>query len=175
MGSDHREGSGSSIPKGNRLPESRARSVPHRQTFVRAVFLSVVHYLGIIAAATTLVVFFIQPTPLATKVFMLCVGFTVFTWILSYFKRRDTHCPLCKGTPLINSGALPHQKAVRIFPFNHGVSATILIILTQQFRCMYCGTLFDMLKAPSHILGSGDLDDQGYTQYNSYTSDEDEP
>ncbi len=173
MASETTTGIGASVLKGKRLPETRARSVPHRREFVRAVFLSAIHYLGMIAAATTLVVFFFQPTPLATKVFILCIGFSVVTWLLSFFKRRHTHCPLCKGTPLINSGALAHQKATRIFPFNHGVSATISIIATQKFRCMYCGTQFDMLKTPSHQLGGGGTRYEGdYTQYNTYTPDE---
>ena len=175
MGSNVRRNMEASVPKGKRIVETRARSVPHRQVFVRAVMLSAIHYLGIFAAVTTLVVFFIQPTPLATKVFMLCIGFTGFTWLVSFFKRRQTHCPLCKGTPLINSGALAHQKATKIFPFNHGVSATLSIIATQKFRCMYCGTLFDMLKTPSHHLGSGDSKYQDYTAYSTYTSDEKNP
>ncbi|MBG7607085.1 MAG: hypothetical protein IZT59_03510 [Verrucomicrobia bacterium] len=104
------------------------------------------------------------------------MGFTVVTWLISFFKRRHTHCPLCKGTPLINSGALAHQKATKTFPFNHGVSATISIIATHKSRCMYCGTLFDMLKIPSHNLGSRDTKYQAdYTQYNTYTSEEKEP
>jgi len=175
MGGEVRRDAATSVPKGKRLEEHRARSVPHRQVFVRAVVISAIHYLGILAAATTLVVFFIQPTPLATKVFILCIAFTGFTWLVSFFKRRQTHCPLCKGTPLINSGALAHQKATKIFPFNYGVSATLSIIATQKFRCMYCGTLFDMLKTPSHHLGSGDSKYQDYTAYSTYTSDEKNP
>lgn len=175
MDSRAKQDIGASAKKGKRMPETRARSVPHRQVFVRAVMLSAIHYLGIIAAATTLVVYFIQPTALAAKVFILCLVFTGVTWLISFFKRRHTYCPLCKGTPLINSGALAHQKATKIFPFNHGVSATLSIIVTQKFRCMYCGTLFDMLKTPSHSLGSGDPKYQAdYTQYNTYTSDEKE-
>lgn len=159
--------------KKTRLVETRARSVPHRQVFIKTVALSAVHYLGILAAITTLVVFFYHPTPLATKVFMLCIGFTGFTWLLSFFWRRQTHCPLCKGTPLINSGALAHQKATRIFPFNHGVSATLSIIATQKFRCMYCGTEFDLLKTPTHQLTGDDSKYQAdYTAYNTCTSEE---
>ncbi len=156
------------------MPQDRARSVPHRHGFIRAVFLSALFYLGVIGALTTLVVFFMDPTPLATKVFVLFAGFTGVAWILSFFKRRHTHCPLCKGTPLINSGALSHKKAKKIFPFNHGVTANLSIIFTQHFRCMYCGTLFDMLKPPSHSMGSGDPNYQDYTQYNTYTDDEEE-
>jgi hypothetical protein len=71
-------------------------------------------------------------------------------WIIAFFKRRAAHCPLCKGTPLLNSGARPHAKARRFYPFNHGMTATLSIIATQRFCCMYCGSDFDLLKTPSH-------------------------
>lgn len=79
--------------------------------------------------------------------------FTIVTWLIASFKRRSALCPLCRGTPLINSGALAHSKAVRFPPLNHGVSAIISIIATQRFCCMYCGSSFDMLKTPSHLRG----------------------
>lgn len=129
--------------------------------------------MGILAAATTLIVFFINPTHMATRVLIGCLGFIAFTWLLALFKRRSTHCPLCKGTPLINTGALAHQKATKIFPFNHGVSATLSIIATQKFRCMYCGTAFDLLKTPSHQRTKDELKySSEYTAYNTYTSDD---
>ncbi|MEP3213521.1 MAG: hypothetical protein ABJQ29_10020 [Luteolibacter sp.] len=136
------------------------------------MIFSTIHYLGIIAAITTLVIFFFQPSPLATRVFMVCVGFSAFTWLIAFFKRRQTHCPLCKGTPLINSGALPHQKAVRWFPLNHGVTAIFSIILLQKFRCMFCGTLFDMLKPLAGKQGyRRSKYEADYTPYTSYKQD----
>ncbi|QTN31768.1 hypothetical protein HZ994_05320 [Akkermansiaceae bacterium] len=156
-------------PQGKRDPVSRLRSVPHRQPFVRAVIISAMHYMGIIAAATTLTVYLFQPSPLATKVLVATLGYTAATWLVAFFKRRNTHCPLCKGTPLINSGALPHKKAFRLYPFNQGVSATLSIIATQKFRCMYCGTGFDILKEPSHLRGK---EAQGYSYENTYSADE---
>lgn len=126
--------------------------------------------MGILAAITTLIQYFIEPSRLATKVLIASLGFMAVTWLIAFFKRRSTHCPLCKGTPLINTGALPHRKAFRIFPFNHGVTATLPIIGTHKFRCMYCGTGFDILKRPSHL-----RDNTSGTQvgsYNTYTSDE---
>lgn len=158
------------LPKAKRNPGERARSVPHKQPYVRAVFLSVLHYMGILAALTTLAVFFVNPTRLATHVFVACLLFSGVTWLLAYLKRRGTHCPLCKGTPLVNTGALAHQKATRIRPFNHGVSATFSIIATQTFRCMYCGTAFDLMKTPSHL--SGKCDTNYRTDYTTYTPDE---
>lgn len=134
------------------------------------MIFSVIHYLGIFASLTTLVVYFIQPDRLATKVLMVCLVFTAISWFIAFLKRRHTHCPLCKGTPLVNSGALPHQKATRWFPLNHGVTATLSIILFQKFRCMFCGTLFDMLKPLANKLSSKYEAD--YTPYTSYKQDD---
>ena len=150
--------------------DERARSVPHQKSFFQAVLFSVLHYLGILAAATTLFAYFLNPTHLATRVLVACIVFIAITWLLSFFKRRSTHCPLCKGTPLINSGALPHKKALKIWPCNHGVSATLSIIATQTFRCMYCGTLFDLMKAPSHLSAKDPT--KCSSEYTTYTSDD---
>ena len=99
-----------------------------------------------------------EPSRLASRVILCGIIFCAFSWLLAFFKRRTAHCPLCKGTPLFNSGALAHSKAIRIFPFNHGVSATLSIIATQKFCCMYCGSDFDLLKTPSHIRAQMETD-----------------
>lgn len=115
-----------------------------------AVFFSTLHYLGLITTATAFGLFFIEPSLLAMKLIVGGLTFSGVTWLIAFFKRRAAPCPLCKGTPLINSGALAHSRATRLYPFNHGVSATLSVITTQTFRCMYCGTDFDLLKTPSY-------------------------
>ncbi|MES2657913.1 MAG: hypothetical protein V4689_04805 [Verrucomicrobiota bacterium] len=137
----------------------RARSLPSSRPFNVAVFFSALHYMGIIATLTAFILFFYEPSQLATHVIISGMAFSAITWMIAFFKRRSAHCPLCKGTPLINSGAHAHSRATRIFPFNHGVSATLSIIATQTFRCMYCGSDFDLLKTPSHLRGSRDEDE----------------
>lgn len=129
----------------------RARSMPSSRSFIVAVLVSALHYFGLVATVTALALFFIEPSQLATRVILAGIIFSAFTWLLAFFKRRAAFCPLCKGTPLINSGALAHSKSVRIIPFNHGVSAVLSIIATQKFCCMYCGSDFDLLKTPSHL------------------------
>ncbi len=142
-----------SSPKARSL---KARSLPSSRPFNIAVFFSALNYLGIITTLTAFVLFFWEPSKLATHVIVGGISFSAVTWMIAFFKRRSARCPLCKGTPLINSGALAHSRATRIFPFNHGVSATLSIIATQKFRCMYCGSDFDLLKTPSHLRGAGD-------------------
>lgn len=131
----------------------RARAVPHARPFKVAVFFSALHFLGLIATLTAMTSAWIRPNPLAPKVVIAGLVFSGVTWLIAYFKRRSTHCPLCKGTPLINSGALPHVRARRIGPFNHGVSAILAILATHRFRCMYCGSDFDLLKPRNSALG----------------------
>ncbi|MES2920204.1 MAG: hypothetical protein V4819_01565 [Verrucomicrobiota bacterium] len=131
----------------------RARSLPSSRPFNVAAFFSAMHYFGLITTATAFVLFFMEPSQLATKVIVGGLVFSGVTWMIAFFKRRSAQCPLCKGTPLINSGALAHSRATRLFPLNHGVSATLSILATQTFRCMYCGSDFDLLKTPSYQRG----------------------
>lgn len=130
---------------------SRARSLPSSKPFNVAVFFSALHYLTLLALITSLVMFIDSPGILDTQ---LVVGSLIgagFTWFIAFAKRRCAFCPLCKGTPLINSGARVHSRAKRLYPLNHGVSASISIIANQKFSCMYCGSEFDLLKTPSHL------------------------
>lgn len=166
-------GTPTGVPEKKEPQPPRARSVSHRRCYVRTVALSTAHYLGIIACLTSLTIFFVNPSPLATRVFALSVAFTGVSWLIAFFNRRHTYCPLCKGTPLINSGALTHRRAVRWYPLNQGVTATLSIIATQKFRCMYCGTLFDLLKIPSHKQNYElDVSRINSTSYEAYTADD---
>jgi hypothetical protein len=129
----------------------RARSLPSRKPFDGAVGLAMLHYFGIIATLTAVIACFKQPSLLASQVAVGGIVFSALSWLLAYMKRRATFCPLCKGTPLANSGALTHRKALRLGPFNHGTTAIFSIIARQKFRCMYCGSDFDLLKKPSYL------------------------
>ncbi len=146
-------------PASRPLPPAKARflharSLSSKRPFKVAVFFSSLHFLGLITTVTALVLFFLEPSPLTRNFVLGGIGFSVVTWLIAFFKRRAAYCPLCRGTPLIDSGASPHFRATRIFPFSHGVSATLSIIASLTFRCMYCGSDFDLLKTPSHLRGT---------------------
>lgn len=126
-----------------------ARSLNSSRPFNVAAVFSVLHYMGIAVTITALVLIFTDPTPRSRDIFIGGIVFTLVSGLTAFFKRRCAHCPLCKGTPMINSGARAHSRATRFFPFNHGTTATLSIITTQSFRCMYCGSDFDMLKPSS--------------------------
>ncbi len=128
----------------------RARSLPYRKPFLVGALWTFGHYLCVIGLVTALAVFIIEPTPQGARLVALLVGLCGLTWLIAFFARRRAFCPLCKGTPLIASGALPHRNAVRLRPLNHGHTAVLGILACQKFRCMYCGSPFDMLKEPSH-------------------------
>jgi hypothetical protein len=120
--------------------------VPSARPFRVAVFCTSLYFLSLVATATALTGFILRPNLLASRLVVAGIAFSALTWLIAYFKRRSVHCPLCKGTPLVNSGARPHARARRIRPFNHGISAVISIMAIQNFRCMYCGSEFDLLK-----------------------------
>lgn len=146
----------------------RTRSLPSSRPFNIAAFFSSIHYLGIVTTLTGFgLIFFDGPSSqnfIATKITLGGLGFSAVSWMVAFFKRRAAHCPLCKGTPLVSSGALPHSKATRIYPFNHGVSAIFSIMTTQKFRCMYCGSAFDLLKTPSYRRKPQASDEPDYTE-----------
>ena len=149
----------STIPDPNppgRARVSRARSLPNSRPFRMAVLFSCIHYLGLIASATAFVAFLMTPSQAASRILVGGVIFSAITWLISFFKRRTVMCPLCKGTPLVNSGALTHSRARRLLPFNHGTTAVLSILATQKFRCMYCGSDFDLLKPPTRLLHGTD-------------------
>lgn len=132
------------------MVEAKARSIRRKRPFVVAGAAAAVHYLCLVATVTCGVLFVEHPRLDTVLALIGSLGLAVASWIIGYFKRRAAMCPLCNGTPLLVSGALPHVKAVRIPPFNHGVSAVLSLVFTQRFTCMYCGCRFDMLKDSKH-------------------------
>jgi DNA-directed RNA polymerase subunit RPC12/RpoP len=86
------------------------------------------------------------------RIIIACIIFSFISFIISFYKRRSARCPLCIGTPLINTGALTHKRSKAIGPFNDGFTAVLSIAFTQKFRCMYCGTRYDLLKTPHRKL-----------------------
>jgi len=133
-----------------RIP--RARSLPSSKPFRTAVFFTSIHYLGLVVSVTALACFFLEPSQEATRILVGGMAFSAFTWLIAFFKRRSTFCPLCKGTPLLNTGAHTHIRARRFLPLNHGTTAIFSIMSTQKFRCMYCGSDYDLLKPPTRLL-----------------------
>lgn len=127
----------------------RPRSLPYRKPYAWAMLWAAVHYLCVLGLLACIVLFAIHRNERASQMLAAAVVCCMVTWLIAFFKRRKACCPLCKGTPLLSSGALTHGKAVRAWPLNHGVTATLSLLGTQQFRCMYCGNHYDFLKPPA--------------------------
>jgi len=127
------------------------RSLPHKRAFISAAFLALIHYLSLISVIT---LGYILTQAEGSKVsvgFIIAVGFLAFSWLIGFFRRSAAKCPLCKGTPLLDTAAAKHKKAFRFLPFNYGTTAQISLLLAHRFRCMYCGTGFDLLRKSSNV------------------------
>ena len=143
-------------PRRRSMPpiEKRARSVPYKKPYVMAVIISALFYLGLVGTTSALFAFMVVPGQSTASLLVGLGAFSTFLWLFSFFKRRSCFCPLCKGTPLLDSAARRHEKAVRFFPLTYGTSNVIRLLMHQRFRCQFCGTPFDLLKPlTSHSAG----------------------
>ncbi|WP_193212044.1 hypothetical protein [Luteolibacter marinus] len=131
-------------------PVTRARSLHDKRPYNVAVFSTLLHYLCMIAFLTCIVIVILNPEPSSIPPLVISFIATATTWLISFFKRRSARCPLCKGSPLMDTGASKHAKSYRLPPFNHGTTAILGILFLHRFRCMYCGTPYDLLKKSSN-------------------------
>ena len=124
----------------------RMRSVPFRFPFLRAEFFGLLHYCAFIAVITAMVQVLVYSSSAAIKLLIVTVAIFGISGFASFLARRGALCPLCKGMPLVGSRARVHHKAFRIFPLGPSASAVLSLLFTQTFRCMYCGSRFDIMK-----------------------------
>jgi hypothetical protein len=129
---------------------SRARSLHDKRPYYGAVFFALVHYLCLIGFLTCATIMVINPKPPSVGPLVISLIICVFSWLVSFIKRRSVRCPLCKGTPLYDSGAVKNARAYRLPPLNYGNTAVLSILFLNRFRCMYCSTSYDMLKKSSN-------------------------
>ena len=127
------------------------RSIHHKRPFIESNLLALLHYLSLIAVITLAVILIrVGGAEVKEGLIAAVIAFAV-TWLLCYIRRLNTRCPLCKGTPLLDCAAVKHKKAVRFAPLTYGTTAQLSLLFSQRFRCMYCGTGFDLLKKSSVI------------------------
>lgn len=129
------------------------RSLFHKRAFVSASVLALLQYLSLIAAITLgFILTQARETPVTIS-FISAIGVFVLSWIIGYFHRSSAKCPLCKGTPLLDSAAVKHKNAFKVRPLNYGTTAQVSLLMSHRFRCMYCGTGFDLLRKSSSSRG----------------------
>lgn len=128
--------------------QAKPRSLPRAGSYFKAVVVYGFHVLCLIATLT-LAVFFIRDGHEKAAVYLgVAIALSAFTGVLSFVIRRGTLCPLCRSTPLLGTSSSLHERARRLWPFTHAVSTILSIAFLQRFRCMHCGTDFDLLKEP---------------------------
>lgn len=118
----------------------------YRRPFVFAAIFWSLHFLALLTLVTCIGLFVQFQNRAALHVMLGALGLALLTWLVAYVRRKSALCPMCKGTPLLPTGAIPHLKATKFPGLNHGISAVINIVFTQHFTCMYCGSRFDLLK-----------------------------
>lgn len=131
-------------------PARRYRSIPHRRHFFAAALWWSLHTLSLLAMLVILIITIILRNQQSISYLLLAMGIMAVTWFITFLFRRAAKCPLCRGTPLWDNGNAKHQKAHRIRPFNYGYSAMLKLVSTQHFRCMDCGTAYDLTKKSRH-------------------------
>jgi hypothetical protein len=120
--------------------------VPFKKSYIEAVAFTAVFYLSLTATMATLVASIILRRTDTAILLGILTSLSVVFWLISFLLRRTPRCPLCNGTPLVDSSARKHTNATRLFPLNYGTSNVIRCIVHQKYRCPYCGTPFDLLK-----------------------------
>lgn len=141
-----------------RATAARLRSIPYRWPFIKAQIFILANYASAVAVLTCIPILILDPIPRNVEILVACLASYAVTSLVSFLGRRKVLCPLCKGTPLVQSKARIHDKASRIFPFDHGTSTLFRLIFTQTFQCMYCACRFDLLKPLPAPRKSGEVD-----------------
>src|SRR5690606_31426555 len=113
------------------------------------VFFTVLHYLCVVALLSLLAILLSRPSEAMLQPVLVALVLSLVTWLVAFLRRRNVRCPLCKGTPLLDSRAVTHRGARRLRPLNYGNTAVLSVLFTHRFRCMYCGTCYDLLKPPA--------------------------
>ncbi|MDQ8191183.1 hypothetical protein [Roseibacillus persicicus] len=130
-----------------KLPyEQRARSLPHKLHYHASLCWAVLFYMLLSFIAAAGVGFALDGNEKNAYLLIALTFLAIPVWLLGYLSRRKATCPLCKGTPLLDSQASKHVKAFRLFPLNYGNTNIVRAITTRRIRCHFCGTPFDMLK-----------------------------
>ena len=135
----------------DRAKSPRLRSLPHPGPFRVVACLTALFILSLIAASTSLVCILVRHDLAAKNLLVGAMAASAMIWFITMLLRRKVLCPLCKGTPLLNNNAIVHSRAWRLWPLNHGFTAIISIIVSQKFRCIYCGSDFDLLKPRAQL------------------------
>jgi hypothetical protein len=125
---------------------SHARSLNNGGYFFLASTITVFFYVAVMVSLYYFIHVFMCHSMQNVMIASTFPIISIASFCCSLLSRRNAKCPLCRGTPLLNSRASSHKKAYSFGPFNEGHTAVLSIICTRKMRCMYCGTKYDLLK-----------------------------
>ncbi len=128
--------------------------MPYKRPFLSALFWTLLHWSTLGFFVATVVALILHRDLRTAYLAAGALAAMGLTWLFAFVKRNKARCPLCKGTPYLNTGAGTHDSSVRLFPLNHGITAMLSTIFRLRFRCMYCGTPYDLLNPTHHKRGS---------------------
>jgi len=140
--------------------QQRARSLPHKYYYQLSIFWMVILYLIFFCIIAAGVGFALDSRSNNAYLLIGLVFSAVPVWIIGYVVRKKATCPLCKGTPMLDSQASKHVKAFRIPPLNYGNTNIVRALITRRFRCHFCGSPFDMLKTNVNLQSGGTRNDK---------------
>ena len=133
--------------KSRKMPyNQRARSLPHKHHYRISLWWAALFYTLVLCIVAAGIGFALEDNQDNAFLLIGLVFAAIIIWPLGYLSRKKATCPLCKGTPLLDSRASKHEKAVRFFPFNYGTTNILKAIIARRLRCHFCGTPFDLLK-----------------------------
>ncbi len=112
-------------------------------------FLSLIAGIGVCALAVLSVI--VRDTRYIPGLIATLVALAVL-WSLNLCVRRSIKCPLCRGTPFVDTGASKDVNARDLRALNYGTSSLLSLLFIQRYWCMFCGCCFDLLKSNRRII-----------------------
>lgn len=143
--------------------QQRARSLPHKYYYRLSLNWVILFYFILVCIIAAAFGFAFDSSIENAYLLLALVVSAVPVWLIGFLVRRKASCPLCKGTPFLDSRASKHVKALRLAPLNYGTTNLLRALITRRFRCHFCGTPFDMLKT-NITLQAGEIEDQNKNQ-----------
>jgi len=136
--------------------QTRVAKAPHRGPsahkvirqwpYYRAALLWLAAWVTLVAAIASFVYGFWLKNNTFIYLSMGIMGSWFFLRLMYYFSAKATKCPLCRACQLVNTQAIKHKNAYKIFPFSYGSTAVLTALFKRCVRCMHCGVSFDLTK-----------------------------
>lgn len=136
-------------PKSPHQRANRSLSLHHKKPFIVALIATLCFWVVSVACLTCFISIILlgksKGTPM-TKLLIALLILSIILWFFAYLQRRRARCPLCKASPFLGTLSHTHPKAERVLFLGPQTTAILKALFTLRWRCMHCGTPFDLLK-----------------------------